>query len=554
MKNKVFWVGVTLVLLIGAFLRLAWLDKSPPSLGFDEAALGYNAYSLMKTGKDEYGNFLPVSLRSFNDFKPALYAYLTIPFIKIFGLTDAPIRMVSAIAGVISLIFTLLLLNKFFRNKYFVLVMFFVLSFEPWRLHFSRNAFETHLSSTFFLIGSYCLLSLKDKKRWWFSLIFLSLSAYTYHSARLAVPLLIIFWALDPIKFLDGKNLFVNIQQSLLKNWKKLALLLVFILSCLPIFMAKSGSLVLTRFQQENVFNRYYPYAPKELLNPISSVYYFGGIFLGHIFSHISPINLNFRIYEWVKMSPQFIPGMGMLGWLEGILFIFGLWMVIRNINSNYKYRYLIYWIVAGIAPASVTWTWFHPLRSLNIYPAMEIIVALGAWQLVEIVNKELKSRLSKVVLGVVVGIVLVTTIVFTINNELLYSAYENHGEYQPGGYKEGMMYLKSIQGDYDQIIIDTPHAQSFIFLFFYQAIDPNYIHQFASIRPKPGTGGNLTFNFGKFVFRKIDWPRDRDLKKTVFWGPSTITKEEVERVKGAKLRMIVPNALYDTAVIITTE
>jgi hypothetical protein len=253
-------------------------------------------------------------------------------------------------------------------------------------------------------------------------------------------------------------------------------------------------------------------------------------------------------------MSPQFIPGMGMLGWIEGIIFIVGLVEIIKKIKRSEKSRFLIYWIVAGIAPAAVTWTWFHPLRSLNIYPALEIIVAVGLVKIFNEGNKLIKNRILKVGVMGLVSTIFLMTIVFTINNELLYSAYENHGEYQPGGYKEGMPYLKSIQDNYDQVIIDTPHAQPFVFLMFYEAMDPRFVQKYADIRPKPGTEGNLTFNFGKFVFRKIDWPKDQNLKRTVFWTSADITKEEVERVPGAKIRMEVYNALYHTADIITTE
>lgn len=546
MKNNLYILLFISIVLVAALVRLTGLDKSPPSLGFDEAALGYNAYSIMKTGRDEYGNLLPISLRSFNDYKPAMYAYLTIPFIKFFGVNDASVRMVSAMAGIISVIFLGLLLKEYFSNKYFALMAMAILSFEPWRLHFSRNAFETNLSAMFFLVGSYLLLKLK-KNKWW-SLLFFGMSAYSYHSARLSVPMLLLFWAMDPILIFVNKNIFIK------ENVKKLWMLLVFVIIALPIFAANNSSLVLTRFRQENVFNKFYPYAPKELVNPISSLYYFGGIIAGHIFSHVSPINLNFRIYDWVKMSPQFIPQMGMLGWIEGVVFCWGLVVVIGNIFKNAKYRFLIYWMVAGIAPAAATWTWFHPLRSLNIYPAVEVIVVIGAWEILRFTNVNIRSKITKMLVGGAVSLLIGLTIVFTINNELLYSAFENHGEYQPGGYKEGMTYLKSIQDNYDKIVIDTPHAQSFIFLFYYQQMDPSYIQQFADLRPKPGTEGNLIFNFGKFEFRKVDWPKDRYLKKTVFWAPNTISKSEVEAVPGAKLRKIVTNALYDTADIITIE
>lgn len=548
MKNKIYLFLVILVIGIGALLRFYALDKSPPSLGFDEAALGYNAYSIMLTGKDEYGNFLPLSLRSFNDYKPALYAYLSIPFISIFGLTDNSVRAVSALAGTVSLIFLFLFLKEFIKNKWWRLAIFFILSFEPWRLHFSRNAFEAHLSSCFFIIGTWFLLKAnKSKLKYFWSVVFLSLAAYSYHSARLAVPLLILFWIIDPIKILTRKNLWKAIKDRFIKNWKKITILGGFLLLLIPVFMANSGSLLLTRFHQENVFGRYFPYAPKEFVNPISSGYYLLGIIIGHIFAYISPINLNQRIYHWVSGSPQHIPGMSMFGWLEALIFIFGFIWLIKSILKSEKYRFLIYWIIAGIAPAAATWNWFHPLRSLNIYPALELIIALGFWRLIKV------FKLNKLFL-LLGAMVFLVTIVFTINNELLYSAYENHGEYQPGGFKEGMPYLKSIQDNYDQVIIDSPHSQNFIFLFFYEALDPNLVQKYSEIRPKPGSEGNLDFNFDKFVFRKVNWPTDYTLKNTVFWTSSEVTDAEVERVPGAKIRMKVNNVLYHVADIITTE
>ncbi len=547
MKIKLITILAILIVFLGLVLRTWGLDKSPPSLGFDEAALGYNAYSLLKTGKDEYGNWMPLSLRSFNDFKPALYAYLTIPFIYLFGLNATAVRMTSAIAGTVYLVFLYLLLKKYIKNSWLCLFLFFILSFEPWRLHFSRNAFETNLSAMFFSGGAYFLLTSKNKFKTMLSVLFLGLSAYSYHSARLSAPFLILLWAVDPIKII-----FKNFKFDV----KKLIPLLGLILICVPIFMMNNSSLLLTRFRQENVFNRFYPYAPRELLNIFSMGYYFLGIICGHIFSYISPINYNFRIYDWVKMSPQFIPGMGMLGWIEGIAFLIGFIFVIGNILKSFKYRFLIYWMVAGIAPAAATWTWYHPLRSLNIFMAVEIIAALGIWRVWEMIKKMGRYRDLPVhyLIGGLIGVIMLVTIIFTINNELKYSAFENNGEYQPGGYKEGMPYFASISDKYSKVIIDTPHAQGFIFFLFYTKFDPTTLHKYADLRPKPGVEGNLNFDFDKYIFRRVDWPSDYKLKNTLFWTRTDITDEEVNRVPGAKIQKRIWNALYETASIITIE
>src|SRR6185369_8537483 len=85
------------ILFIGALFRFWALGTNPPSLDWDEAALGYNAYSIMQTGRDEYGKSYPIILQSFGDYKPALYTYLTIPSVALFGLTPFAVRLPSAV-------------------------------------------------------------------------------------------------------------------------------------------------------------------------------------------------------------------------------------------------------------------------------------------------------------------------------------------------------------------------------------------------------------------------------------------------------------------------
>ncbi len=86
MNNKTVKILLILIIFLASFLRLYQLGEVPISPDWDEVALGYDAHSIIQTGRDEFGNFLPVVLRSFDDYKPALYAYLAIPTISIFGI------------------------------------------------------------------------------------------------------------------------------------------------------------------------------------------------------------------------------------------------------------------------------------------------------------------------------------------------------------------------------------------------------------------------------------------------------------------------------------
>src|SRR3972149_10195759 len=104
------------ILILAAVLRLYRLGEFPAGLNADEAALGYNAYSLLLTGKDEHGPIFPVNLESFGDFKPAGYSYLLIPFVKVFGLTEFAIRLPSALFGVTAVFLVYMLTKEIFAN------------------------------------------------------------------------------------------------------------------------------------------------------------------------------------------------------------------------------------------------------------------------------------------------------------------------------------------------------------------------------------------------------------------------------------------------------
>lgn len=90
-------VALTLlfILLIGAVIRFYKLGKVPAGLYIDEAAQGYSAYSILRTGKDEFGMYFPIMFRSFTDLKTSIYAYLFVPWVPVLGLTSFAVRFPS---------------------------------------------------------------------------------------------------------------------------------------------------------------------------------------------------------------------------------------------------------------------------------------------------------------------------------------------------------------------------------------------------------------------------------------------------------------------------
>ena len=98
-----------IIIALGFGLRVFLVEKRPLGFTWDEAALGYNAYSLLKTGRDEYGKILPIVLKSFGDYKPGLYAYFTVPNVAILGLNEFATRLPSAIFGTLTILVVYLL-------------------------------------------------------------------------------------------------------------------------------------------------------------------------------------------------------------------------------------------------------------------------------------------------------------------------------------------------------------------------------------------------------------------------------------------------------------
>lgn len=556
-KYILITLGIVWVLVIFS-VRLFGLEKSPFTLGFDEASLGYNAYSILKTGKDEYGTPYPLSLRSFNDFKPAIYAYIAVPFIHFFGLNQTSVRAPSAVMGAVSLIFLLLIFMKITKKSFLVsLGVLALISFFPWRIHFSRVALETNISMAFFTGAAWCLLNFDKNKIYKIgSIIFSIFSIYSYHSARIAIPILFFLTIIDPFTF--NLKVFLKKPIDLLKKLWPIVLILI---SYVPLFLETQASFLVTRLKQTNIFNHFYPFTPRELIftenvwfNVFAHpLYYFFGYLSGHIFSYLSPKNLSLLIYPGVIKSAQAISGSGMLGFFGGFLFIIGLISSLKYLFSDKEKRIIVYWIIAGIIPAAVTWEWFYPLRSLNIYPAIDLIAGLGVLELFNYFFKY-KNRVVSYIFSAVFIVVAITSSVYNLANEYNYGAWDTNGEFQPGGFKEGADLLVSLKDRYQTIYIDSSQAQSYEMLWFYMKYPPQNIQKNAGLRNQPGVEGPPGVNFDNFVYKKYNWPSDKNKNSFIFWTSSEVKEEEINNTPGAKLYKIIGSTGDWNTSIITKE
>ena len=211
-KNK-FILAEILLFLLGFIVRTVGIQYFPIGLNTDEASSGYEAYSILNYGIDRNGNFLPIFLVAWGSGQNALYTYLMIPFVKLFGLNIITTRLTMAIIGCISLIIWFLLL-KMIKNKKFAIVGLAFLCICPWHIMKSRWGLESNIFPDLILWAIYFLISyLKTKKKFelYISCLLMGISSYAYGTAYFFLPIfcLILFAYLLYKKEVDIKDVLI---------------------------------------------------------------------------------------------------------------------------------------------------------------------------------------------------------------------------------------------------------------------------------------------------------------------------------------------------------
>lgn len=153
-KNHKDNLLIFVVIIIGVILRVYLFPDIPPGLNQDEAAAGYEAYSLLLTGKDKWGNSLPVYLPAWGSGTTALYPYLSIPLIVLFGLNILTTRAVNLIFGILTLPLLYISVKEVCGQRV-ALISTFLLAVLPWHIMMSRWGLDCNLLPFFLLLGTY---------------------------------------------------------------------------------------------------------------------------------------------------------------------------------------------------------------------------------------------------------------------------------------------------------------------------------------------------------------------------------------------------------------
>ncbi len=487
-----------LVVIVAALLRLVNLASVPPHLTADEAALGYNAYSILKTGRDEYGTLLPIIFKSFGDYKPGLYVYTAIPSILIFGLNEFGVRFPSAVAGILGVILVYLILKEVWKEEKLALVGSFLIAINPWHIHFSRGAWEINLSLALTLAGIYFFFrSFKKGKYLIFSAVFFALTLTAYQGAKLSTGIVVVLLLLlyfEELLKIDRKIVFKAVVAGFI----------VCIPIILSLFSGKTGRLTVF-----SVFS--YP-RPEQYLQDFlneggeikgSLSYYlfhpewlnFARGVMGRFFNHFS---VRFLFFEGDWANPRHsAPNMGMFLVSDAVLMAVGFAAIVRE-RLKGENLFVGLWLILATLPSILSRDQVHAVRAYNMLIPFIIIMAQGLSLLIT------KYRLLFAVFA----------LIYLVNYVYYLDAYFIHlprhdSQYWEYGYKQIVEAVAPIQANYKTIKVEQSYAQPYIYFLFFEKYDPaKYQKQAHLTESKYGDVG-LVEKLDNIEFSAIDWSAD---------------------------------------------
>lgn len=456
-----------IIITLSAFLRFIWSDKTPPSINWDEASLGYNAYSILKTGKDEWGRFLPISFEAFGDYKLPGYIYSDIPFIAALGLNEQSVRLPSRLAGVVSVLLLFLIVKSLTKREDLALVSALLLAVSPWSVFLSRVALEANLAFCFFLAGLFFFLKgLERKKLLILPSFFWGVTLFTYNSARVFVPF-----------FLFG--LIFIYKKELLAVKKKLILPVTTFI----IFTVFAGYEALAKDSSSRYF--WVAIVDQGAVNFLDQtragsnlpeiigrlVYNRYNYFLFHsILNYLSHFSPNFLFLKGGSNYQFSIPGFGILYLIELPLILYGLIKIVKN---NLHSKVVLTWVLFAAIPSAITREAPHALRAIFMLGALQIITAIGIvnfWNL-------FREKIFKWVITGAIGLV------FVVEVYLYFFQYFNiypvkYSKVWQYGMKQILQLLNSYQRNLlphpnKKIYITKKYGEPHIFYLFFNQYDP---------------------------------------------------------------------------------
>lgn len=484
------------IICISAFLRLFQLDQIPIGFTHDETALGYTAYSLLKTGADIKGNFLPLAISPFGNWTLPLYSYIaTIP-ISILGLNELATRLPSAIAGILSTFIMYGIAQILFKKKFISLTASLFFALSPWSIFFSRSAYEVNVATTLFLGGLYLFLSYVEEKKkngimLLISFILFALTIFTYFSYILFTPLF-----LACLVFIYRKSL----RNTRIVYLSYFIFLLFFSISIAVTVAQSVGQLTnIGIFNDKNViYNRVERLRGDHTHKEIITNKLLHNKFLGvsyqiaqNYLSSFSPSFLFDKGGESALSNTEFFGNMYIIDSLFLVVGFAGLFYA-----RDKRLQLIVLWLALGPLSSSFTDGAPNSTRLFLLLPAFILLSSCGAYQIYIFCGKN--KILNYVVLPIFTSLYFFN-VIFFLDFYFIHLNY-HHSKQLHYGFKQAV----ELSNKYPlyKVVMRGPEQFPFISFLFYNSYDPVKFRSEVKYFPiQPSDNFELVEKFDRYKF-----------------------------------------------------
>lgn len=471
MFKKFFKVKYLLlvIILFAAFLRFYKITVNPPSLFGDELDLGYQAYSILKTGRDYYGNFLPIHFHSLAEWRTPLYLYSAVPTVAIWGISPLGVRVPAALFGVLGVWAIFLFVKEFSKRDDLALISAAILAISPWHLQYSRAGFEATQMILFFLIGLWLFFKgiSKNKGTWlWLSVVFLTFTPWIYSTAKLFTPLLLIFlfvtWRKEILSF-KAKHLIYAVVAGLIVG--------------IPIVISTIFGGGAARFDYLSVFTD--PTAENQIgearlldaqargvilpgTSPLfvdklfnNKITFWGNTIIGNILQSFS------TEFLFIKGDPNLRQsiGIGEFYKVDVIFLVLGSILFFTAYDKNKNKYFILFWILAGVIPAAITRDGGnHATRLILILIPLVLLISYGLTES----YRKIRSNI-RFLIPLIYSLILVVSFVF-YDHEYWVPYPFNSERWWHYGFEQSFDYIKSVDKNYERIFLSMKGEPAYIF------------------------------------------------------------------------------------------
>lgn len=438
-KSKKFkYLLYLIIIFVACFVRSIYLDKIPASLNYDEASIGYEAYSLTKYGIDRNGFSFPIHFISWGSGQNVLYAYILIPFIKILGLTTFSVRLPMLIISCLSLIVAYYLFKEIFKDKIMIPMLLFAII--PWHFMKSRWALESNIFPDMILFSIYLLTKFhntKNKKYLYINTIILGISLYSYGTSYVFVPIYFIlnYAYLLYKKLISTKTFIVN-------------LLIIFVIA-IPLLIFVYINLFKVNYIK--IFNMTIPRLYFNRFEDVTIIKN-SNFFQKGINNLLGNIKLVFNQYDNNKLNS--INGIGVYYTISIPLIFIGLYEIIKNTKTNSLYFIILSGIISSLIIMFLVKPEIHRINCVWYF--LIIIIILGVVQI------------KKYNYGIYVIIIISYLILFLYFTKVYYNNFNQISKKSTNeSYVDCLTFIKENKLDNKKIIISNEINLPYIYYLF---------------------------------------------------------------------------------------